>query len=276
MARIKTLKENELIGGTDNTSVYPVTTTQAIYSQSADGTIPGGIKHQLLEDRLSDDEEDLRELKNNAERLIVSLEADKGYQVVEITGESNHVTLTGAVGLETFAGSVTSIPISELEVSKLTISSGEATIEEINDWEGNTTYTLMNTTGVYSFRFDCTYNGVTGFKSSLVGVSLRKYFGFAEEIPTDITALDLSHFSNDVACNITIPAKGTGFKRIYFAVPNGMTIERITQPDAMDAPLYFTLVGTVTRTINNVEYGYKLYQSDALIDASVNKHLIIW
>ena len=62
MAYIKTLKDNELIGGTDNTDVYPVSTTQAIFSQKPDGTLPDGIKHQKLEDRLFDGEEDAREL----------------------------------------------------------------------------------------------------------------------------------------------------------------------------------------------------------------------
>jgi hypothetical protein len=32
IAYIKTLKDNELIGGTDNRDVYPVSTTQAIFS----------------------------------------------------------------------------------------------------------------------------------------------------------------------------------------------------------------------------------------------------
>ena len=55
MAYIKTLKDNELIGGQDNTDIYPVTTTQAIFSQKPDGTVPEGRK-QLLEERLEEDE----------------------------------------------------------------------------------------------------------------------------------------------------------------------------------------------------------------------------
>ena len=31
MAKVKVLKDNELVGGTDNTSVYPVTHTKAIF-----------------------------------------------------------------------------------------------------------------------------------------------------------------------------------------------------------------------------------------------------
>jgi hypothetical protein len=62
MAYIKTLKDNELIGGQDNTDVYPVSTTQAIFSQKPDGTVPEGIKHQRLEERLEDNEEDTKNL----------------------------------------------------------------------------------------------------------------------------------------------------------------------------------------------------------------------
>jgi len=48
MAYIKILKDNELIGGQDDNDVYPVTTTQAIYSQGVDGS-----KAIRLEDRLA-------------------------------------------------------------------------------------------------------------------------------------------------------------------------------------------------------------------------------
>ena len=45
------MKNNELIGGTDESPVYPVSSTQAIYSQDASGNIPEG-KPKKLEDRL--------------------------------------------------------------------------------------------------------------------------------------------------------------------------------------------------------------------------------
>ena len=61
MAYIKTLKDNELIGGQDNTDVYPVSTTQAIFSQKPDGTVPEGRK-QLLEERLEEDERNIEVL----------------------------------------------------------------------------------------------------------------------------------------------------------------------------------------------------------------------
>lgn len=54
MAYIKTLKDNELIGGKDNTDVYPVTTTQAIFSQDNNGVARSKDgKPEKLEDRLN-------------------------------------------------------------------------------------------------------------------------------------------------------------------------------------------------------------------------------
>ena len=55
MAIIKTLKENELMGGMENGDLYPISSTQAIFSQDSDGAFPKGVK-PLLEDRLKDHE----------------------------------------------------------------------------------------------------------------------------------------------------------------------------------------------------------------------------
>ena len=276
MAYIKTLKDNELIGGTDNTDVYPVSTTQAIFSQKPDGTIPEGIKHQRLEDRLFDGEEDARELHRKAEKLVLYLENSQAGQTMEITGEANNITLVGSAFIETY-GDEPAEPVAfeDMEVKKLTISSSGAILEEINNWGGNTTYTLPNVVGQYKARFDCTYNGIAKYVETTTNVNLNKYFGFADNQPADVTALGASHFSNSVACTVTIPASGTGFKHIYFAVPSGMSISRIVQPDALNAPLAFSQIGTVERIINGSSYTYKLYQSDDLIDSSVNKRLTI-
>lgn len=61
MAYIKTLKDNELIGGQDTTDVYPITSTQAVYSQKKNGSAPEG-KKALLEERLTDIESQIEEL----------------------------------------------------------------------------------------------------------------------------------------------------------------------------------------------------------------------
>jgi hypothetical protein len=129
--------------------------------------------------------------------------------------------------------------------------------------------------GEYIARFDCTYNGIPKYAQSNTNVNLRKYFGFAEEAPTDVTTLGTSHFSNSVGCTVTIPANGTGFKYIYFAVPYNMSITNIIQPDALNAPLAFSQIGTVSRTISGNSYQYKLYKSVDPINSSILKRLII-
>ena len=53
MAYIKTLKDNELVGGTDETDVYPITHTKAIFDSN----------NKELEQRLAENEEKLSELE---------------------------------------------------------------------------------------------------------------------------------------------------------------------------------------------------------------------
>lgn len=77
MAYIKTLKDNELIGGTDNTDVYPISSTQAIYSQDKDGNTPAGVP-KLLEDRLKQGESDI----DNIEEGLSILEGLNRYNAV--------------------------------------------------------------------------------------------------------------------------------------------------------------------------------------------------
>ena len=274
MAYIKTLKDNELIGGTDNTDVYPISTTQAIFSQKPDGTIPSGIRHQRLEERLEDHEDDAQELHRKTEKLVVYLSNNKAGQTLEITGDENTMTLTGSAQIETYGDEPSQSISSDAMTSKrLTVAYAEALL-----YDGsvvNTTFTFPNTVGTYTSTFTCTYNGITKYVSSTTNLNLRKYFGFAEEAPTDPTTLGTSHFSNSVGCTVTIPVNGTGFKHIYFAVPNGMTISRIVQPDALNAPLAITQVGTISRTIGSSTFTYKLYRSTDLIDSSLSKRLTI-
>ena len=279
MAYIKTLKDNELIGGTDNTDVYPVSTTQAIFSQKPDGTVPEGIKHQRLEERLEDNEDDAKELHRKSERLVVYLNNNEAGQTLEITGNANVMTLTGSANVETFgdepadAVAPADMTVKELSVIFSSASTAVAGHADGNNWIG--TYTLPNVVGTYISKFNCTYNGINRYVTTKTHVNLRKYFGFAENQPTDPTTLDTSDFSNSVDCTVTIPANGTGFKRIYLSVPNGMNINRVIQPDALNAPLAITQVGTITRTIGGSDFTYKLYRSDDLIDSSVSKRLII-
>lgn len=96
MAYIKTLKDNEYIGGTDNTDVYPVTSTQAVFSQDSDGKTPDGVQSNL-EDRLQEDEADIKELKESVgdkqEKLV------SGTNIKTINGKSllgnGNITISG-------------------------------------------------------------------------------------------------------------------------------------------------------------------------------------
>lgn len=198
---------------------------------------------------------------------------------VEINGKAHKWNLTGYSNVETYGDE----PSDEVNPNDMTVktlnviySSASTTIAghaEGNKWVG--TYNIPNVVGTYTARFDCTYNNVPKYAESTINVNLRKYFGFSDSTPTDVTTLPVSHFSNSVNCTITIPASGIGFKHIYFAVPSGMTITRIVQPDALNAPLAFTQIDTINRVIGGTSYSYKLYQSTDEIDASVNKRLTI-
>lgn len=85
MAYIKVLKDNELIGGTDNTDVYPVTTTQAIFSQKDNGEVRLGEdgKPERLEDRLAEIEFQIELIKNGG--LFIDMVLDPKSIVVEDT-----------------------------------------------------------------------------------------------------------------------------------------------------------------------------------------------
>ena len=280
IAYIKTLKDNELIGGTDNRDVYPVSTTQAIFSQKPDGTLPEGIKHQKLEDRLFDGEEDARELHRKAEKLVAYIDNDKAGQTLEISeGTVNTMNLSGYAYVETYGDEPSqAVTTEQMTVKTLKIIAGSAETSVPGSASGNNwigTYNVPNVVGSYKARFDVTYNGISKYAESTTNVNLRKYFGFASTQPTDPSTLDASNFSNSVGCTVTIPSNGTGFKRIYLSVPNGMTITRVVQPDALNAPLAVTQVGTITRVVNGQSYTYKLYQSDDMIDSSVSKRLTI-
>ena len=279
MAYIKTLKDNELIGGTDNTDVYPVTTTQAIYSQRPDGRVPEGIKHQKLEDRLEDHEEDALELHRKAEKLAVYIENDKEGLTLEIDGTSYIMSIAGYANVEYF-GDEPSISLnpSDLSAKALSVLYSSASTSVPGNVSGNKwvgTYSIPNVVGKYTAKFECTYQGTSKSAEASTNLNLRKFIGFASEQPTGIETLPTSHFSNSVECTVTILPDGTGFKHIYLAIPNGMTITSVTQPDAFNAPLPVQEIGTITRTIGGTNYTYKLYESEDLIDSAVPKSLTI-
>lgn len=206
---------------------------------------------------------DLTDLHSKTEKYVVTLSAASLNH--EITGSNITTTLTTTSKVTTFgdAGSTDVIP----DDSRLT-ASGSSSISG-NIWS------LPNTVGSYTATYTATKNNVTRSASVTANVYLRKYFGFSADTPADITELGTSHASASVGCTIIVPVNGTGFKYIYFAVPNNMTITRVIQPDALNAPLAITQLSNVVRTINGMDYTYKLYRSESAIDSSVAKRLTI-
>ena len=92
MAYIKTLKDNELIGGQDNTDVYPISTTQALYSHDDLGNVrmskTNPNKPETLEERLTNHEENIEKLHHNFERvpnIVNEILADT--KIVNIEGD---------------------------------------------------------------------------------------------------------------------------------------------------------------------------------------------
>ena len=207
------------------------------------------------------------------ERLEAYISNDKAGQTLEYTGTPLTMNISGSAQIETFGDEPSEAVVADNMEAKSIKVNGTV----VADDAVSTVYTIPVSSNddlkAYTALFTCTYNGTTKSASTTTNVNLRKYFGFSDSQPTDITTLGTSHFSNSVACTVTIPVNGEGFKHIYLAVPNGMTISRVVQPDALNAPLAVTLVGTVERVIGGNSYTYKLYQSDDLIDSSKSKRL---
>lgn len=261
MAYIKTLKDNELVGGIDETDVYPITHTKAIFDSN----------NKELDKRLKENDNDRELLHRQSEKLVLSLTSDKS-GAIEINGSQGEATFKAQASTETFGDE----PTITLNPDDYEYSFTNA--EFITKTESNiiASAVLPSAVGAFTTTFNVTYNGVS--KTALVtsNMNLRKYFGFSNEL-TDITVLGTSHFSNSVACTVTIPANPSGdkYKAIYFAVPAGMTISDVRQPDALNAPLAFRFVNETYRVIDGVSYAYKIYKSTDLIDSTISKRLTI-
>ena len=281
MAIIKVLKDEQLIGGTSNTKVYPVTSTQAVYRQTSEGVTNG-----LLETSLQDIEDDAQELHSKTEKIKPSLEINVD-GVLEINGTAYNLTLQGSAEVSFFGDAPDeAINISSMEDKSLQYAYNGFTgniqgHESNNKWVGNVTIPNANVSivpGTCNFGFIFSYNNRQGINvSKTVSFNLRKYFGFASTQPTDPTTLSDSHFSDSVECDITISAKGNtdNFEPIYFAVPVGMSITKVTQIDSLNAPLAISQIGTIDRTISGTIYQYKLYRSTDLINTKFSKQLRI-
>lgn len=261
MAKVKVLKDNELVGGTDNTSVYPITHTKAIF----DGN------NKELDQRLNENDNDRDLLHRQSEKLVLSLASDMS-GAIEISGTQKVATFTAKAAIETFGDE----PTITLNPNEYEYSFTNA--EFVSKTESNITASavLSSEVGAFTTTFSVTYNGVSKTASVTANMNLRKYFGFSNEL-TEITVLGTSHFSNSVTCTVTIPANPSGdkYKAIYFAVPADMTISDVRQPDALNAPLAFRFVNETYRVIDGVSYAYKIYKSTDLINSTVSKRLTI-
>ena len=262
MDKVKVLKDNELVGGTDNTSVYPITHTKAIF----DGN------NKELDQRLNENDDDRELLHRQSEKLVLSLASDMS-GAIEINGTQRGATFTAKAVTETFGDE----PTITLNPDDYEYSFINATFVSKSTIDISAIVTLPTTVGAFTTTFNAIYNGVSKSASVTANMNLRKFFGFSETLPSDIAKLSTSHFSNYVGCTITIPTLTTGkqYKYIYFAVPESMTISDVRQPDALNAPLAFQNIGTITRTVGDINYTYKLYKSADLIDSTVSKRLTI-
>ena len=299
MAYIKTLKNEDLI--TDSPSqdtIYPVSTTQAIYNQASGGACPEGVKAKL-EDRLVDHENDAKLLHRESEKLVLYINntTTGGKVNFEIRqNQTNTLYFECSANIETFGDEpaekiafpdASNIPEGARVLHSYYINVNSDTPPRvISTYKVECDYDLPDTVGSYYASFQAAYPQTTekevGFT---VNVNLRKYFGFMASEPAAVEELAAlvseskatSDFSNSVGCTVVIPVNSTGeqFKKIYFAVPEGMSINRIVQPDALNAPLAFTQLSNITRTVNGTTYTYKLYQSTDFIDSTNPKRLTI-
>ena len=261
MAYIKTLKDNELVGGTDETDVYPITHTKAIFDSN----------NKELDQRLKENDDDMELLHRQSEKLILSLTSNKSGDI-EINGSQGEAVFEAQAFTETFGDESTVV----LDPSQYNHSFTNAEQKYYDTKKVYASAALPSEVGSFTTTFTVEYNGVTKTASVTANMNLRKYFGFSEEL-TDITVLGTSHFSNSVACTVTIPANPSGdkYKAIYFAVPVDMAISDIKQPDALNAPLAFKFVNETYRIIDGVSYTYKIYKSTDLIDSTISKRLTI-
>jgi hypothetical protein len=302
MAYIKRLKDNELVGGTDDKDVYPVSTTQALYSQDSEGNVRmdkgDPLKPERLEDRLEDHEADALVLHSQTERLTPGIilaysgiRAGTTFEIQDSIPATNSVTITGSAKVETYGDRPADpVPLNKMTAKNITITSSGATVDASNqhasgdyNWVG--TYSVPNVVGSYSAAFNVTYNGTTKSASSAFNVNLRKFFGFAADnfaddlTNVDVTSLLANDFSNSVTCkNVAILPINDGYKYIYFAVPKAMTITEVIQLST-SYQLYIEELTSpghyATREISGTLFDYKIYRSTVKVNSSNTVNLSI-
>lgn len=298
MAQLKVLKD-AMLGGDSNVDVYPVTSTQAIYSHYVDGQGNLHVREkngvpEKIEDRLQDQEDDSKELHRKTEKLIVRIVSNLT-GTLECTGNSYTMNLTGSAGLETYgdeAEEVLSADSSKPKhMSHYTLAvNGPSYVdtdtgEMVNDnipfalptISGDNVVGSINITkpGTYTSRFEVTNDdgksSITKTATSIVHLALKMYYGFSTNRPSSVTSLDGNSYSNSVAGTITIPQKSdpqiTGeekFQHVYIALPRylvGTKTVTARQPDSLNAPFPLRKISTISRTVGAASYDYYLYES---------------
>jgi hypothetical protein len=246
MAYIKKLKENELIGGTDNTDVYPVTTSQAIFRQNPDGHAPEGVRPRL-EDTLQYHEKDAQELHRKTEKLKLTITNSKGGSTIEIADNNQSsdfiITLTGKAYLETFGDEPDEVvklndesTITLKQITKefsvtygttaLSIASQTASG---NSWVGTCDLsqgTANKTIGTYTSKFTVSYLGVEKSITSPTYIGLRAYAGFTEEesatVDTDLnTWSSFSPYISRMDRNVVVHDGSSSSVRMVFPAVSG-------------------------------------------------------
>ena len=101
MAKVKVLKESELIGGTDNSSVYPITHTKAVFNSN----------NKELDQILNEIEEKVETAKTNIASNASLIDT------LEISLESTNEVADTALRILTFASTVENVKIEEQSVA---------------------------------------------------------------------------------------------------------------------------------------------------------------
>ena len=101
MAKVKVLKENELIGGTDNSSVYPITHTKAVFNSN----------NKELDQILNEIEKKVETAENNIASNANLIDT------LEVSLESTNEVADTALRILTFASTVENVKIEEQSVA---------------------------------------------------------------------------------------------------------------------------------------------------------------
>lgn len=95
MAKIKVLKDNELVGGTDNTSMYPVTSTKAVYDENnerLDNIIYKIENTPVTNHKIANDTIEIEKLSPNLREIIKSATGVPEDLTNTITNLANTIT----------------------------------------------------------------------------------------------------------------------------------------------------------------------------------------